>query len=413
MKTSAAASALGQAAGTRQAKRLMVLGAGPSQTPGIRKAVAAGCHVVTVDPYSDSIGHRISQERVQSDTRDEARVLEAAARLGIDGICTFRSDVAIGTVHYVRAQLDLPGASVAAASTMAHKGVFREFQSAVGMPHPRFVWSDSVEALPRSAVRLCPPLWCKPVDNCGSRGISRIDDASPLALRRAIERARGYSRCGAVCVEENAPGVEVGGDAILVGGHIVFIAVTQKYLERGAVTGHRLPSQLADGDRKRVQEAVGEAATRLGYLDGPVNFDVMVSESAVTLLEMSPRNGGNGITDLIRHGHGVDVEEAMIRLALGEAIDLRPHPGAGTGVRLLGSARVALIVRLPDLEAWQRRCNAIFDVFYSRREGEVVQPFEDNGNAIGYVVFRCDCVAEYERRSEEIDDLCSTLFDAG
>jgi len=395
----------------REAKRLMVLGAGPSQLPGILKAMAAGHHVLTVDPYPDSPGHACSQERIQCDTRDEAAVLEAAARKRIDGICTFRSDVAVRTVHHVRAQLGLPGASLRAASAMAHKGAFREFQRAAGLPHPDFVHGDSAAELCRAAQRLRPPLWCKPVDNSGSRGISRVDRLSASALGPAVEFAQSHSRSGGVCVETEVPGVEVGGDAIVVDGRIAFIAVTQKYVEHGVVTGHRLPTHLAPDDRRRVGEAVAQAADRLGYRDGPLNFDAMVSAPAVTLLEISPRNGGNGLTDLIRHGCGVDTEVATIRLALGEAVQASCGRCDGVGVRLLGSAVAGRVAELPGLDEWQRHCGEIADVCYTKRQGDAVLPFAHNGNAVGYVVFRCDGAADYQRKAQLIAAFCETLFD--
>jgi formate-dependent phosphoribosylglycinamide formyltransferase (GAR transformylase) len=409
---SSATSAKTRSEGAQDAGRLMVLGAGPSQAPGILKAVAAGHDIVTVDPYPGSVGHACSQAWVRCDTRDTAGVLDAATRLRIDGICTFRSDVAIRTVHQVRAQLGLPGASPRAAAVMAHKGAFREFQSGCGLPHPDFVQGESTAGLLRAAARLRPPLWCKPVDSSGSRGVSRLVDVGPEALMRAVEHARGFSSSGRVCVEEEVPGVEVGGDAIVLDGRIAFIAVTQKYLGHGVVTGHRLPTHLPETDRKRVEAAIERAVDVLGYREGPLNFDAMVSARAVTLLEISPRNGGNGLTDLIRHGCGVDVEAATIRLALGEPAAVSPGRRAGVGVRLLGSAEAGRIARLPGLDEWQRHCSEIVDLHCGKREGDAVQPFEHNGNAIGHVVFRCDDAAGYQRTAGEIATYCSTLFEA-
>lgn len=397
-------------------KRLMVLGAGPSQLPGILKARAAGCRVVTVDPYVDSVGHAHSDERVECDTRDRVGVLAAASRLRIDGVCAFRSDVAVETMHHVRAALGLPGGHPEAASVMCHKGRFRRWQSDAGLPHPRFAWGESPALLAAGAARLAPPVWCKPVDNSGSRGITRIDVFSHGALASAIDDARHSSPTGGVCVEERARGVEVGGDAILVDGRLAFLAVTLKHLAGQAVTGHLLPA-LPSADHERVGTAIAGACAALGYRDGPLNFDAMVATDAVVLLEISPRNGGNGITDLVRHACGVDLESVAIHLALGRPAPLAPEGRAfvraGTGLRVLGSPTGGRIMRLPDASHWAGTDLRILEVVYMKRIGDRVGPFVHNGHAVGHVVFRCDDAQDYGRQAGAIDEFCAQLFAAG
>lgn len=395
-------------------KCLMVLGAGPSQLPGILKARAAGCRVVTVDPYVDSVGHAHSDERVECDTRDRAGVLAAASRLRIDGVCTFRSDVAVETVHHVRAALGLPGGHPEAASVMCHKGRFRRWQSDAGLPHPRFAWGESPALLAAGAARLVPPVWCKPVDNSGSRGITRIDAFSHGTLESAIGDARRSSPTGGVCVEERAPGLEVGGDAILVDGRLAFLAVTVKQLNGQAVIGHLLPALADAGLSQRVASAIADACAALGYRDGPLNFDAMVATDAVVLLEISPRNGGNGITDLVRHARGVDLESVAIHLALGSPArpDAGRHAAVGVGVRVLGSPRGGRIVRLPDASQWAGTGLRILEVVYMKRIGDRVGPFVHNGHAAGHVVFRCDDAQAYGRQAGAIDEFCGRLFAA-
>ena len=391
-------------AGDRDTKRLMVLGAGPAQVPGIEKAVAGGHHVITVDPYPDSPGHVRAHHYVNSDTRDQVGVLAAATELAIDGICTFRSDVAILSVNHVREHLRLPGGYPHAAEVMAHKGLFREFQRASGLPYPKFMHGAESASLYRNALSLRPAFYCKPVDNCGSRGMTRIDnDMNHSVLEAAIAHALTYSRQGSVCLEERIPGIEVGGDALFEKGEIVFIAITRKYLANLVVTGHRLPCGLPESATQCVKEALQSACEMLGYRDGPLNFDAMVDENVVTIIEMSPRNGGNGITDLIRQACAVDVERLIIDLALGAKPEpIRPITEGGFGVAILGSAEAGRIGELPTLSDWQDRCGNTVDVFYGKQEGDKVEPFVHNGNAIGYVVFSCSGPEEFARTTREL-----------
>jgi hypothetical protein len=382
---------------------LMVLGAGPAQVPGIVKAVAAGHRVISVDPYPDSPGHALAHDSVRCDTRDVDGVLKAAAALRTDGVCTFRSDVATVTVHRVRERLGLPGGYPHAAEIMSRKDLFREFQCASALPCPKFVHGVDPAPLHRRASCLGPVVFCKPVDNCGSRGITRIDSMSGARLEEAIAHARQWSRTGAVCLEERIPGIEVGGDALFANGEMVFSAITRKCVEALVVRGHRLPCGLDEADTQRVEAALESACALMGYRDGPLNFDAMVDESAVTIIEMSPRNGGNGLTDLIRHARGVDVEQLLIDLALGRRPPrLRPAAGDGFGVVVLGATRAGRLAGLPTLGEWQQLCPNAVEVFYARRPGEHADALAHNGNAIGHVVFRCADAEEFDRTSVQL-----------
>ena len=185
--------------------------------------------------------------------------------------------------------------------------------------------------------------------------------------------------------------------------------MTQKFLRARAVTGHRLPSALPAADRGRVELAIGHACAALGYRDGPLNFDAMVGERDVVLLEISPRNGGNGLTDLVRHAFGVDLELALVRQALGRAPGLDPWPVRGTAVCVLGSPEPARLARLPDAEAWRAVCPAVIDVAYTRRVGDRIGPFADNGQAFGHVVFGCDGPVEHADRLSVLEAFSRTM----
>ena len=155
-------------------KRLMILGAGPNQLPGIKRAVNLDYKVITVDNIPDSIGHKYSQQYVNCSTIDKEGVLKAAVELEIDGIVTFASDVAIPTLGYVVEQLGLTGPGQSVAETMAYKTRFRVFQRENRLNHPNFAIVERREDLESQLSNLTPPWMFKPVGTSGSRGISMV-----------------------------------------------------------------------------------------------------------------------------------------------------------------------------------------------------------------------------------------------
>lgn len=385
-------------------KRLMILGAGPFQLPAIKKAAELGCHVVTVDNVPGNVGHAFAHQTVNVSTVDKDGVLRAARDLRIDGICTFSSDVAIPTVAYVCEHLGLPGARPQAADTMATKSLFRRFLKKNGFQCPDFVSGDSLQDVAVCLDNLCPPLVVKPVDASGSRGVTRLDTLEYGEFQKAFQKAQGFSRSHTVCVETFVEGTEVGGDAILVEGRVGFIAITHKHMAGFVVTGHSLPTNIPPDAQARLIAHIEELCSALDYRSGPLNFDAIVSTDKVTMLEMSARNGGNGIPAVIERATDVDVEKATIYLALGEKppLPLTAMIKRGAGSFVFGSPAAGLLESVCPADELQRTIPELFYVFMTKKIGDRIEAFEHNGNLIGFALFDCADAKDYERITERI-----------
>jgi hypothetical protein len=239
----------------------------------------------------------------------------------------------------------------------------------------------------------------KPVDTSGSRGVSRVDAFDEDQIRRAFEYAQGYSPSKAVCVEEYLDGTEVGGDGLLVDGRLAFAAITHKHKRGFVVTGHSLPTNISADDQERVCREVEVNCAATGYSDGALNFDVMVSPDRVTVLEMSPRHGGNGIPMLIEHGTGVDILAATLRFAVGEDVVLAADPAVRKpcGSWVFGSDRAGIVEEIASEEMVRSAVPEVLTCSIHAQQGEQVPAFIHNGNSLGFVLFDCFPQAEYEQ----------------
>jgi biotin carboxylase len=387
-------------------KRLMVLGAGPFQAPAIRKAADLGAYVITVDYLPQNIGHKYGHRFVNCSTADKDAVLRHAKEQRINGICTFSSDVAVPTVAYVSEQLNLPGSTTYVAETMAMKDRFRAFLRGAHLTCPGFISGNDCQKILQDVGSLEPPIIVKPVDTSGSRGITRLNEVVPESLTNAFLKAQSFSRSNTVVVEEYVEGTEVGGDAILIDGRVAFIAITHKHKNGFVITGHSLPTNISAHQQSRVIQHIEEICAALGCRGGPLNFDAIVSSTHVTMLEMSTRNGGNGIAAVIERATGVDVEGAAILMALGvtptfpERADVR----RGTGSFVFGSPIAGRLGRICTQDKLRDHVPEIFDLHYAKELGDRIEPFEHNGNLIGFVLFDCLDAADYQRITETISD---------
>lgn len=372
-------------------RRLLVLGGGVSQLAGIRKAKAMGCRVISLDNRPGNPGHRHADMYVDCDTRDTAGVLRAARRAGINGIVSFRSDTALATWAQVAATLGLPGPLPETVATLADKARFRTFQAANGLLHPPWAAGQSPgEVAGRWGAR-AGPVVIKPVDCCGSKAVVRLAGVDSSGFAEAIRRAIAASGSRMALVEAAVAGREFGGDAFLRDGRMVFLAISEKRLDGVLVTGHRMPATLVDPGRACIMAALTRTCAEAGYRTGALNFDLMFDGREVTILELSPRNGGNGLSRLIRRVHAFDVETAMIAAALGAtfACTVGNRMARGAGVVTFGMARRGPLPRLPTGADLRSVAPQVWAVEPLRAAGEMAEAFAHSGEAVLRVYYDC------------------------
>lgn len=382
-----------------QMKHLLILGAGPHQIGGIKRALRMGCKVTTLDNIPDNVGHQLSHGSVICSTTDSDGVIQAARRIKADGICTFCSDIAVSSVARAGRSLGLSGCSPEIADILSNKDAFRSFQQQAGLPHPRFRIIATEDELNALQHELAFPMIFKPVDASGSRGVTRLDDYQSDSVLESFRVARSFSRRGAVCVEEFVEGDEFGGDAFLKGSRFEFIGITRKFKQGFNVCGHVSPSGLSKSDEERIRKVLEETCQAVGYAEGPLNFDVILSGSAPIILEISPRNGGNGIAAILERSLGFSMEEAIIRMALGEAIPCFPKysglPIRGAGSWIFNTSNSGIFEGIADFEQVQKQVPELFDLFTAPARGSRVEHFDHRGNTLGFAFFDIPPAADY------------------
>jgi len=371
--------------------KLIILGASNAQLPIIHKAVELGYYVITVDNVPNNIGHQFSHESVNCSTADLDGVLKFSQSLKINGIVTFASDIATATVAFVAEALNLPGCSLSTAKILSNKASFRAFQQASNLSHPSFVISKNVSDIDSIPADLTPPLIFKPIDTSGSRGITKVEVLNFNHYRHAFCYAQQYSRSKIVSIEKFVIGTDVSGDGFLIDGKL-HAFLTQKYQDNFIPTGHSLPNNMNPAYEKRIFGEIESACHAVNYLNGPIDFDVNISDAHVTIIEMSPRLGGNGIPELIRYHTGIDLIEMTIEGALNKPIKTPPVSLALTkpcGSYVFGSEQAGDIDYIASSQEISEKIPELLSCQLNYAIGDAVSVFEHSGNSLGYALFTC------------------------
>ncbi len=384
-------------------KKLMVLGASSAQLPMIQRAIDLGCYVITVDNIPGNIGHRYAHASINCSTVEREQVLQHAKTHAIHGIVTFASDIATGTVAYVASQLGLPGGQTEVVDWMSNKAKFRSFQQHHALTHPGFLISQHWQVSEFVAAGLNTPVIFKPIDTSGSRGVVLVEQFDAEACAKAFNYAQQFSRSGLVSIEEFATGVDISGDGFLKDGELALF-ITQKYMSGFVPVGHSFPTNISALDQLRIQAELQATCEKLGYRDGPIDFDVKISASEVVVIEMSARLGGNGIPELIHRASGVDLIALTIQFALAENFSL-PNTLAITracGSWVFGSDIAGVLEHVQATPAMYEQVPNLFNFTFNYAPGDQVPYFEHSGNSLGYALFDCPPPLDYQQVLAEI-----------
>lgn len=384
--------------------RLLFLGAGPNQLPGIRKAVELGWHVTTVDDLEHSPGHRIAHARERCSTTDAAGILAIARRLEARGIATFASDAAAPTVSSVARTLGLPGGLPDAVASISLKSGLRRIQRDISLPAPGFVVAATVDELEARLPSLTGTLVFKPEDASGSKGISAADAGDRAACIAAFEYARKYARCGGVCVEEMLAGQHLSADGYIEDGRVAQMLCTDKQRAGFNIRGHVVPAPYSGADVAALRKQVETIAAHVGLESGFFDLDAVITATGPVIIEISPRLGGNGIPLLFERSAGLALTEASLRRAMGEPFTLSCSSTPRTMASwVFGAPMAGSLASIADERAVRENVPELEHLMIARSIGESVRPMENGADLIGIAIFAIPAGSSFDAMTAKIE----------
>jgi biotin carboxylase len=343
---------------------LLLLGGNEAQLPLLRRARALGVRVAVADQRLDTPCVREADEAVPLSSID----VDGLAAWGrersreLRGVATATSDRAAFAAAQVAAALGLPGLPVEAAHTASNKHAMRAAFEAGAVPAPASLAARTLAEARDAAATIGYPVVMKPADNAAQRGVRRLADEGEL--HHHYPACVALSPSATVLVEEYADGPEFTVNTFTHRGvtHLVTLTdrVTTPPPYMGLALAHVFPSSLAAPERRGDYEVVAQAAraaVEACGLDGcPGYTQVRLTGHGPKVMETAARLGGGKDADIAQLVTGVDLYQAVLATALGQAVaehDLRPQKAefAAAASRYLvapGSGRVAVAEGLDD-----------------------------------------------------------------
>ena len=307
---------------------LMILGGSRYVVPVIEAAKELGCRVVTCDYLPDNPAHQYADIYRNVSITDPEAVLQAARELEISGIVSFAADPGVATAAYVAEQMGLPyQASYAATRILQNKDLFRAFLREHGFAAPWFVGVSANDDAVSIAREISYPAIVKPTDSAGSKGVRKVVSLDEVPA--AIEYARAFSISGDCLIEEylEKQGDSSDADGFTVDGVFQCVSFTGQKFDAHTdnpyvPSSYMLPSAMEGEAQATLVSELQRLADLLELRSGTYNIETRVTTAGVPyIMEVSPRGGGNRLSEFLNYASGIDLVRATVRAAIGLPVE--------------------------------------------------------------------------------------------
>ena len=377
-------------------KKLMLLGGIRYLLPVIEAAHKMGVYVITADYLPDNIAHKYSDEYVNVSIIDRDAVLKVAQEKKIDGILSFGVDPGVVTAAYVAEKMGLPTPPLRSVEILQNKDKFRDFLEENGFNCPFHKGYTSKDAALADANAFAYPIIVKPVDSAGSKGVIRVNSATELAM--ALDVAFDAAHNGRIIVEQflELVGHQTGSDSFSIDNELVFASFDCQYFDPSAPncyapSAHSWPSDMPATVQDELRNEIQRLIKLLNMGTSIYNIEARQDrDGKVYIMEVSPRAGGNRLSELLKFATGQDLIENNIRFALGLPLNPMSQP-VYDGIwvdYVIHSNKPGKFGSLQINAAFHKAC--VREVCVYVKPGDSVAEFNGANQAIGTLFLRFD-----------------------
>lgn len=384
-------------------KKLMILGGSRYALPIIRAAKTLGIYTITVDYLPDNIAHKYSDEYINISIIDKEKILKVAKEHNIDGIMSFACDPGVVTAAYVAEQMGLPNVGpYESVCILQNKGKFREFLQKNGFTVPTAKSYKSVSDALKDVEIFHWPVIVKPTDSAGSKGVTRVDD--PQKLEKSIQYALSYSHSDEFIIEDfiTQHGYSSDSDSFSVDGELKFVSFSCQHFDCQAKNPYTpaafsWPSSMSAEHQEELKSEIQRLLKLLKMRTAVYNIETREgTDGKAYIMELSPRGGGNRLSECVHHATGVDMITNIVKYSVGlpmDEITQKPYDGYWAEI-ILHSDESGIF---KELWISDEIATNVVERDLWIEEGTIIGGFEAANEAIGTLILKFDSQEETER----------------
>lgn len=388
-------------------KKVLIFGVGELQRSIIDRAKKMGLYTVGIDPCADATCKDcvdVFEVVPGQDYEVHCAVIE---KYGIDAIVTAATDKPLVMMARIAEKYGFPFYSVETAKWSTDKFQMKERFELGGVPHAQGRLISKVE----EAEGLVFPVIVKPRDNSGSRGVKLCRDKNELQI--SIDEALENSKLDTVLVEEFIEGPEYSIESLHHDGKSEVIQFTEKKTTEfpyNVELGHIQPANISDENKQKIREIISKIGKALNFENCPSHTELKINDRGIFVIETSPRLGGDYITSTLTPlSTGVNLEDELLKISLGEVINPSPKAVQYSGVRFFAFEEGSVIKHVPN-EEFVKGWPHVVDFSFTLKEGDKVNRITSSLNRYGQLILQAgnrDAIEEaFDKYEKVITDDC-------
>ena len=388
-------------------KKVLIFGVGELQRSIILRAKRMGLYTIGIDPCADAVCRDDVDAFEVVPGQDYEGHCAVIEKYGIDAIVTAATDKPLVMMARMAEKYGFPFYSVETAQWSTDKFQMKKRFELGGVPHAQGRLISKVE----EAEGLVFPVIVKPRDNSGSRGVKLCRDKNELQI--SIDEALENSKLDTVLVEEFIEGPEYSIESLHHDGKSEVIQFTEKKTTEfpyNVELGHIQPANISEENQQKIRKIVSKIGKAMNYVNCPSHTELKINERGIFVIETSPRLGGDYITSTLTPlSTGVNLEDELLKIALGETINPQPKAVQYSGVRFFDFKEGSVIKHVPDetfVKAWPH----VVDFSFNLKEGQIVNRITSSLNRYGHLTLTAgnrDAIEEaFDKYEKVISDDC-------
>ena len=388
-------------------KAVLIFGVGPLQESIIKRAKKMGLYTVGIDPCADATCKDCVDAFEIVPGQDFEGHCAVVEKYGIDAIVTAATDKPLVMMARIAEKYGFPFYSLETAQWSTDKFQMKERFELGGVLHAQGRLISKAE----EAEGMVYPVIVKPRDNSGSRGVKLCRSKEELVA--SMNEALDVSKLDTVLVEEFIEGPEYSIEGLHHDGKSEVIQFTEKKTTEfpyNVELGHIQPANISEENQQKIREIVSKIGAALHFENCPSHTELKINERGIFVIETSPRLGGDYITSTLTPlSTGVNLEDELLKISLGETINPVPKAVQYSGVHFFSFEEGSVIKHIPNSE-FVKTWPHVVDFSFNLKEGEKVKRITSSLNRYGHLILTAgnrDAIEEaFDKYEKVISDDC-------
>lgn len=365
-------------------KSILVFGGSNFQLSLIKECLNMNLYTVVIDPNPKAIARLYADAFEVVDGQDFEGTCKVVEKHKTDAIVTAATDKPLVMMAQIANKYKFKFFSEETAKLCTDKILMKKKFAELGFPFAK----GNVIKTANDEINF--PIVIKPTDNSGSRGVVLCENKNDL--ENIFKESIQYTQKPYLLAEEFIDGKEYSVESLHFNGKSKIVQITEKIvtpLPYFVELGHIQPALLEKQIHKKLETLIEDVSKAFGFENCGAHNEVKIKDGKITLIEISPRLGGDFISStLVKASTGINMEKALLQIALEEEPNFSNKKCNASGIFFF-CFEPGIISKINDVKQILN-IPEVIDYSFDLKVGDKIPKIVSSIDRYGYFVLKTD-----------------------